>query len=75
VSAWTIAERRLRNRFARNLRRLRISSKFTLEEAAGRARIHWRHWQKLEGGEVSPTLRTLARLAEALDVDPREFLA
>jgi transcriptional regulator with XRE-family HTH domain len=65
----------LRNRFARNLRRHRVADGLTLEEAAHRADLHWRHWQKLEAGEVSPTLRTLARLAETLRVDPRDLLA
>jgi transcriptional regulator with XRE-family HTH domain len=74
VSTWSTAERRLRNRLARNVRRLRVAGDLTLEEAAHRAELHWRHWQKLEAGEVSPTLRTLARLAEALRVDPRELL-
>lgn len=65
----------MRGRFARNVRRLRIDAELTLEEAAHRADLHWRHWQKLEAGEVSPTLRTLARLSEALRIDPRELLA
>jgi len=36
--------------------------------------MHWRHIQKIEGAEVGVTLRTLARLAEALDVEPHELL-
>jgi hypothetical protein len=36
--------------------------------------MHWRHWQKIESGEVNATLRTLARVGAALGVDPAELL-
>jgi transcriptional regulator with XRE-family HTH domain len=52
-----------------------VAGGLTLEEAAHRGDLHWRHWQKLEAGEVSPTLRTLARLAETLRVEPGDLLA
>jgi len=38
----------------------------TVEEAAHRGGLHWRHWQKVEAGEVNVTLETLALLADAL---------
>jgi transcriptional regulator with XRE-family HTH domain len=38
------------------------------EEAAGRAQIGYKHWQEIEGGRGNPTLKTLVRVAEALDV-------
>jgi transcriptional regulator with XRE-family HTH domain len=47
----------------------------TLEEIAHRATLHWRHWQKVEAGEVNLTLATLVRLASALDVEPARLLA
>jgi hypothetical protein len=31
--------------------------------------MHWRHWQKIEAGELGVTLRTVARLIEALGTD------
>ena len=37
--------------------------------------MHWRLWQKLEAGDTNVTLRTLVRVAAALDVDPRDLLA
>jgi DNA-binding Xre family transcriptional regulator len=74
VSRWAAAERKLRARFAGNVRRIRGEHALTLEEAAHRAEMHWRHLQKLEAGETSPTLRTLARLAAALEVEPRDLL-
>jgi hypothetical protein len=33
-----------------------------------------RHWAKVEGGEHGVTLRTLAKLAAALDVEAWELL-
>jgi transcriptional regulator with XRE-family HTH domain len=38
------------------------------EEAAGRAQIGYKHWQEIEGGRGNPTLKTLVRVVEALDV-------
>jgi transcriptional regulator with XRE-family HTH domain len=64
-----LAERRTRERVAANLRRLREAADLTLEEAGDRANIHWRHWQKIEAGEVNLTLRSLTRLAGGLGVD------
>jgi DNA-binding Xre family transcriptional regulator len=36
--------------------------------------IATRHFQKLEAGELNLTLRTLCRLAEALEVRPADLL-
>lgn len=68
-------EFQLRARVAANVRRLREAKKFTVEEAADRAGIHWRHWQKVEAGETSATLRTVARISNGLEVEPGELLA
>lgn len=38
------------------------------------AGIHWRHWQKFEAGEANATLKSLAKLAEALGVPAHELL-
>ncbi len=35
--------------------------------------MHWRHWQKVEAGEVGVTLRTVAKLAVALDVEASDL--
>jgi transcriptional regulator with XRE-family HTH domain len=58
----------LRRLLSRRVRRRREKMKLTLETASERSGIHWRHWQKIEAGEVNVTLKTLARLARALDV-------
>lgn len=41
----------------------------TQEEAAARARIDYKRYQRLEAGSVNATIRTLARVAEALGTD------
>ena len=38
----------------------------TQEEAADRAGIDYKRWQRLESGAVNATLRTLLRVADAL---------
>jgi transcriptional regulator with XRE-family HTH domain len=51
------------------IRRARVFAKLTQEDAADRARIDYKRWQALEKGRANPTLRTLIRVAEALEVD------
>lgn len=69
------AERRLRKRLAANVRRARDRASLSVQEAASRAGMHWRHWQKIEAGEVNATLRTLGRLSDVLGVDSSRLLA
>ena len=59
---------------AANVRALRTLRGLSIEEAAHEGDLHWRHWQKVEAGEVGATLRTLAKLAVALDVPPADLL-
>jgi transcriptional regulator with XRE-family HTH domain len=61
-------ERRIRQKLAANVRLLREEAGLTLEEVAHEAGLHWRHWQKVEAGEVNVTLASLVRLAGALHV-------
>ncbi len=51
------------------IRRARILKKITQEDAAERARIDYKRWQALEEGRANPTLKTLMRVAEALETD------
>jgi XRE family transcriptional regulator, regulator of sulfur utilization len=64
----------LRRRLAANVRRLRTAAPLTIKQAAGRAEVHWRHWQKIEAAENNATLATLIRVAEALNVTVAELL-
>ena len=61
-------ERELRRLLGANVARFRKALGYSLEDAAGRGPLDPRHWQRVEAGEVSATLRTIARLSRALDV-------
>ena len=69
-----ITETVLRRRLGSNVRALRTAAPFTLKQAAVRATMHWRHWQKIEAGQTNLTLFTLSRIADALNVEPGELL-
>lgn len=71
----TGSEHRLRRRIATNVRRLREEHKLSAIAAAESVGVHWRLWQKIEAGDTNITLWTLVRVADALDVDPRDLLA
>lgn len=53
----------------RRIRDARAEAGLTQEDAAHAARIDPKRWQRLEAGLVNPTVRTLARVAEALGLD------
>ena len=74
MTDWGTHERRLRRTLARNVLDLRTKRGLTVEEVAHTASMHWRHWQKVEAAEVSPTLRTMVKLAISLGVEPAELL-
>lgn len=67
------AERRVRQRLAANVRRLREKRGLTIMDASERVHIHWRLWQKVEAGDTNATIQTLVRVAEALGVDARDL--
>lgn len=69
------AERRALKELAARLRAARTRSGLTQEALAARARIDHRRYQRLEQGEVNPTIRTLVRIASALDTDVWALLA
>jgi transcriptional regulator with XRE-family HTH domain len=64
---------RLRERVARNLRRLRAERSFSQHELAHRADINLNYVGMIEREEYSVSLDKLEALAEALGVDPIEF--
>ena len=64
----------IRQRLSVNVRSLRNGALLTLKKSSERAEMHWRHWQKIEAGQVNITLQTLVRLAEVLDIDPADLL-
>jgi transcriptional regulator with XRE-family HTH domain len=74
VPTWPAVENALRRALALNVRRVREASGLSLHQAAERAELHWRHWQKVEAGEANVTITTVAKIAVALDIDPLDLL-
>lgn len=64
----------VQRRLARNIRALRHAKNLSVKEVTHRIRLHWRHWQKVEAGEVNATLRTFTQIAVALEVDAHVLL-
>ena len=65
---------RLRAIVARNLRRLRAERDITQEELAERAGINRNYVGMIEREENAPTVDTLEKLAEVLQVEPTSLL-
>jgi transcriptional regulator with XRE-family HTH domain len=63
-------EKRLRVVLAENVRRLREEEGLTQEQAAERAGVDPRTWQRIESGETATEMDTIGSVAAALDVDP-----
>jgi len=75
MSRPAVSEEDLRNRLRLSVRAMRTARALTLKQAAAVAGMHWRHWQKVEAGQVNVTLQTLARIARVLEVDPGTLVA
>jgi transcriptional regulator with XRE-family HTH domain len=60
--------------FATNLRRARETSGLTQESAAWAAWMDQSQYNKIERGKVDPSIRTLARLAAAVESTPSQLL-
>ncbi len=63
----------LRERVARNLRKLRRAKGLSQEELADRAEINRNYVGMLEREEHAATVDMLEKLANVLEVDPIEF--
>ncbi|MCB4919529.1 helix-turn-helix domain-containing protein [Brucella cytisi] len=63
----------LRERVAKNLRRLRHDRSMSQEELAHRAQLNRNYVGMLEREEYAVSVDTLEKLGAALDVDPIEF--
>jgi transcriptional regulator with XRE-family HTH domain len=53
----------------RSVQRARVAAGLTQEKAASQAGIDYKRYQRIEAGTVNLTVRTLHRIARALDVD------
>lgn len=69
------AQRRLLRELGVRVRRRREAAGLTQEAAASGAGIDYKRYQRLEAGTVNATMRTLARVAEALGTDAWTMLA
>lgn len=58
----------------RNVRRIREKAEFSQEELAFEAKLHRTYISGVERGVRNPTVTVLQKIADALGVDPREFL-
>lgn len=65
----------LQKRVGLNLRTLRERRGLTQDRLAHLADLATRHLQKIEAGQVNVTLRTVARLGAALDVEAGALVA
>jgi transcriptional regulator with XRE-family HTH domain len=64
----------LREVFATNLRRLRHARGLSQDDLAYEAEISRSYLSQLEKGVYYASLKIIGKLAEALDVEPAEFL-
>jgi transcriptional regulator with XRE-family HTH domain len=64
----------LREVFATNLRRLRHEKGLSQDDLAYEAEVSRSYLSQLEKGTFYASLKMIGRLAEALEVDPAEFL-
>jgi transcriptional regulator with XRE-family HTH domain len=62
------------DRLAAAVRRERARFAWTQEQAAEKAGLNIRHYQKVEDGTVNVTLRTVELLADAFGVDIADLL-
>jgi transcriptional regulator with XRE-family HTH domain len=62
-----------RSILARNVRRLRLERGLSQEELAAEASTRQALVSEIESGDANPTLDSLARLAQALQVDLAEL--
>ena len=59
--------------FGLRLRKLRQERGLTLEVAAEKSSLDWKHFQKLESGAINFTLVTLTRISKGLKVSLQEL--
>jgi len=50
------------------VRKIRLIRGWTLEVAAERTGVDWKHLQKIEAAQLNPTIMTIARIAEGYQV-------
>lgn len=64
-----------KQQFGRKLREFRKQQGLSQEELALRAGLHGSDISEMEHGDRNPTLMTMQRLAEALEIEIRDFFS
>ncbi|MEH3138783.1 MAG: helix-turn-helix transcriptional regulator [Mycobacterium kyogaense] len=67
-------EGKLQRAVGRNLRRIRLERGYSQEAFADYMGVHRTYMGAVERGERNLTLQTLERIADFLEVDPKELL-
>jgi len=60
-------------RLGESIRKRRIALELSQEDAADLVGVNARHYQKIEGGEVNLTMRTLLKIARGLKLKLRDL--
>lgn len=55
------------------IRQLRHEKDLTLEEAAERGDLAWKHLARIEAGEINASMVSLVRIAQGLDVSVEQL--
>lgn len=69
-----MASEQIQRAVGRSIRAARLAAELTQEQAASKAGIDYKRWQRLEAGEVNMTVRTLVRVSKAVGVTFWELL-
>lgn len=65
----------IQRRMGRNIERLRRRQRLSQDDLADRLDVEQSYISKIELGKRSPSLKTMCRIAEALNVDIQELFA
>jgi transcriptional regulator with XRE-family HTH domain len=67
-------KRRLTREFGKRLKKIRLEKKLSQRALAAEADMEHKHIQRIEAGEINPTMTTIVILADALGVDPGDLM-
>lgn len=67
-------KKRLTREFGKRLRKIRLEKGFSQRGLAAEADMEHKHIQRIEAGEVNPTMTTIAALATALRVESGDLM-
>lgn len=67
-------EKKIRTAMANNLKDARKAKGFTQSEVAEKTGMNVSHYAKIERGEIMPTVLTLHKITEAIDVKSSKIL-